>query len=83
MNPRNGSETARAVRSGPAIAMFFGTISPITMCRNTTMVRAMVRAIGCRTFSGICRNPRPSCRMPATAGSATKPRSSEAMVMPN
>ena len=31
-NARNGGTSQIAVRSGPAIAMFFGTISPITMC---------------------------------------------------
>ena len=43
MKPRNGKARSTAVRSGAEIVMFFGAISPITMCRNTTMRRAMTR----------------------------------------
>jgi hypothetical protein len=37
---RKGIAIASALRSGSAIAMFFGAISPITICRKTTMERA-------------------------------------------
>ncbi len=41
-----------ATDSGPAIAMFFGTISPSRMCSTTTIVIAMTNDTVCRTASG-------------------------------
>ncbi len=53
IGPRKSAE-----RSGPAMAMFLGTISPSTMCRYTTIVRAMAKATGCSTASGMPRRSR-------------------------
>src|SRR3954447_23809329 len=38
---RYGGTSSMAADSGPAIAMFFGTISPSSTCSTTTMVIAM------------------------------------------
>ena len=42
-----------AMRSGPAMAMFFGTISPNKMCRNEMMSRASTNATGCSRSPGM------------------------------
>ena len=52
MNATNGGTSQSAVRSGPAIAMFFGTISPITMCATTTTTSEIVNATGASTAMG-------------------------------
>ena len=52
---QTGVPSTRAARSGPASAMFFGIISPITTWRNTTIDSPIVKATGCRNDSGTCR----------------------------
>ena len=44
--PYSSGPRTSALRSGPAMAMFFGTISPSTMCRYTTTDSAMANEIG-------------------------------------
>ncbi len=69
---RLGAASAMSVRSGAAMAMFFGTISPTTMWRNATMVSATMKPTVWSTPSGssTTRSRRSSIR-PDTAGSAT------------
>ena len=43
----------RDVVSGAAIAMFFGTISPNTVCTKTTRISAVTKPIPVRSRSGI------------------------------
>ena len=78
-----GGPSQSAARSGPASVMFFGTISPTTVCRKTTTPSASTNATGCTAPSGspIAWNG-PSSRC-ARAGSAIAPRPSEQMVMPS
>ena len=75
---------AIAARSGDVIATFFGAISPSTMWRYTTIASATANEIEWSTASGTSTNSSiaASSRV-ATAGSATKPSSSEAIVMPS
>ena len=79
----SGGTSSTDADSGPAMAMFLGTISPMTMCRNTTIDRAIAKAIGCSSPSGTWSACRPSSIRWATAGSATAPRPSEHRVMPS
>ena len=48
----SGGASTSAVRSGPAIAMFFGTISPSATCADTTSSSAMTSDTGCSHASG-------------------------------
>ena len=82
-NQTSGGTSQTAVRSGPAIAMFFGTISPITMCRTVTTDSAMTNAIGCSTASGTPSGPNTSSSRCATAGSPSAPSASEQIVIPS
>ena len=64
--------------------MFFGTISPITMCTTTTSDSANVNEIAWSTFDGISTNDSIADSISvAIAGSATKPKPSDAIVMPS
>ena len=49
---RYGGTSSIAADSGPAIAMFFGTISPSSTCSTTTMVIATTNDTVCSTASG-------------------------------
>ena len=79
---RTGART-RAERSGPAMAMFFGTISPSTTCRDTTTTSARENAIGWTSASGMPQLSNSGSMRCASAGSPTAPRPSEQMVMPS
>jgi hypothetical protein len=57
MNATSGGTIHSAVRSGPAIAMFLGTISPSRMCATVTMPSATMKAIVCTTASGTPNEP--------------------------
>ena len=46
-NASIGGPSQSTARSGPARVRFFGTISPITVCRNTTTPSASTNATGC------------------------------------
>jgi hypothetical protein len=65
------------------MAMFFGTISPSTTCRKTTIVIAITNATGCSHSSGTCSAWNPGSIRCASAGSPTAPRPSEQTVMPS
>ena len=56
---RKGIASHSAIFSGTAIATFFGAISPMTMCRNVMMVRAMMKEIVCNSVSGISTDESP------------------------
>ena len=49
---RYGGTSSMAADSGPAIAMFFGTISPSSTCSTTTIVIAMTNDTVCSIASG-------------------------------
>jgi hypothetical protein len=52
--------------------MFFGTISPMTMCRKATIVSATMKPIVCNRPSGTSPNTSTASSIrPATVGSAT------------
>ena len=73
-----------AVRSAPAKAMFLGTISPSTMCKNTTRASDTANEMVWSTPDDSSTNDSTARSMSlATAGSATKPSPSDAMVMPS
>ncbi len=72
-----------ATRSGAARARFFGIISPTTMCKNTTSDRLTANAMPCSSPEGRPRGWRASSNRPATAGSATAPSPSDAIVIPS
>ena len=67
---RLGSARASSVASGEAMATFLGTISPNTMCRNTTMDSPMTKATAWLALSGRTRPVSPSKRW-TISGSAT------------
>ena len=71
------------MRSGPAIAMFFGTISPITMCPTTTTTSEIANATGASTAMGSPSQVKGRSMRWATAGSPRRPSSSEQIVMPS
>ena len=52
---RYGGTNNIAADSGPAIAMFFGTISPSSTCNTTTIVIATTNDTVCSTASGTPR----------------------------
>ena len=83
VNARNGGTSQIAVRSGPAIAMFLGTISPSTMCATTTTTSEIVNATGPSTSSGSPSQLNGRSMRWATAGSPRRPSSSEQIVMPS
>ena len=72
-----------AVDSGPAMAMFFGTISPSSTCIVTTIASAMTNDTVCSTVSGIPTTANGFSSRWATAGSPTRPSRIEQTVMPS
>jgi hypothetical protein len=71
------------VRSGPAIARFFGTISPSTVCSPATIASATVNETACSTGTGTPSGASgPSSRC-AITGSASAPSPRPHTVMPN
>jgi hypothetical protein len=82
-NARNGRASRSAESSGWAIAQDFGAISPTTMWRNTTTLRAMAKAMAWRTPEGMAMPPMADSSSPARAGSAMMPSPSEHIVMPS
>ena len=72
-----------AADSGPAIAMFFGTISPSSTCSTTTIVIAMTNDTVCSTVSGMPSKWNGFSSRCATAGSPTRPSRIEQTVMPS
>ncbi len=78
-----GGPRTRAERSGPARAMFLGTISPRTTCRATTIVSASTNATGCTRASGTPRAAKTGSSRCATAGSPMAPRPRDAIVIPS
>ncbi len=83
VNTRNGGTSHRAIRSGPAIAMFLGTISPSRMCATTTIASDTANASGCSTASGRPTHASGRSSRCATAGSPRRPSRSEQIVMPS
>src|ERR1700682_1504344 len=80
---RYGGTSSMAADSGPASAMFFGTISPSSTCNTTTIVIAMTNDTVCRTVSGMPINPNGFSNRCATAGSPTRPNRIEQIVIPS
>src|SRR6185503_11248632 len=80
---RYGGTSSIAADSGPAIAMFFGTISPSSTCSTTTIVIAMTNETVCSTVSGIPSKWNGISSRCATAGSPTRPNRIEQTVMPS
>src|ERR1700752_463948 len=80
---RYGGTRSMAADSGPASAMFFGTISPSSTCNTTTIVIAMTKDTVCRTVSGMPINPNGFSNRCATAGSPTRPNRIEQIVIPS
>src|SRR6201988_5298268 len=80
---RYGGTSGIAADSGPAIAMFCGTISPSSTCSTTTIVIAMTNDTVCSTVSGIPSKWNGVSSRCATAGSPTRPNRIEQMVMPS
>src|SRR6476660_8579583 len=70
---RYDGTSSMAADSGPAIAMFFGTISPRSTCSTTTIVIAMTNDAVCRTVSGMPSKWNGLSNRCATAGSPTRP----------
>src|SRR3954454_15499323 len=83
IHSRYGGTSRMAEDSGPAIAMFFGTISPSSTCSTTTIVIAMTNDTVCRTVSGMPSNPNGLSNRCATAGSPTRPSAIEQTVLPS
>src|SRR3954452_4362320 len=83
IHSRYGGTSNMAEDSGPAIAMFFGTISPRSTCSTTTIVIAMTNDTVCRTVAGMPSNPNGLSNRCATAGSPTRPSRIEQTVMPS
>ena len=79
----SGTAMIDAVIGGLAMAMFLGTISPITMCRKVTISRAMTSAIGWTSASGTPHSRNGPSMREAMAGSPTEPMISEHAVMPS
>src|SRR3989440_2462966 len=78
-----GGPSQSTATSGPTRVRFFGTISPITVCANTTTISAHTNATGCAKESGRCTTSRTWVRTPASAGSAIAPSPSEHTVTPS
>ncbi len=75
--------SASAVATGAASAMFFGIISPMSMCRYVARVSAITKAIGWTRASGTPTASNGGSSRCAMAGSATAPSTSDEMVMPS
>ncbi len=89
-NALNGRANFSAESSGCEIAHDFGAISPTTMWRNTTIDRAIANPTMCdqdcpKSELSFRKPTSPSTpsKIAATAGSATRPRPSEHIVMPS
>src|SRR4051794_24059522 len=80
---RYGGTSNIAADSGPAIAMFLGTISPRSTCSTTTMVIATTNDTVCSTASDTPSRSNGASSRCATAGSPTRPRRIEHTVMPS
>src|SRR6267378_4189185 len=80
---RYGGTSSMADASGPAIAMFFGTISPSSTCSTTTIVIAITNDTVCRTVSGMPIKWNGFSNRCATAGSPTRPNRIEQIVIPS
>src|SRR5882757_4607744 len=80
---RYGGTSSMAADSGPASAMFFGTISPSSTCNTTTIVVAITNDTVCRTVSGMPINWKGFSNRCATAGSPTRPNRIEQIVIPS
>ena len=76
--PASAARATAPPAPGPASVRFFGTISPITVCRKTTMARASTNATG---WTGVAGRPSasngPSSRW-ARAGSAMRAQAERA-----
>ncbi len=79
----SGGPSSSAVGAGAASAMFFGTISPTSMCRYVAAVRAITNAIGWISPWGTPTASNGGSSRWAMAGSATAPSTSEETVMPS
>ena len=79
----SGGASTSAVCSGPAMAMFFGTISPSATCAETTSSSAMTSDTGCSHASGTPRAWNTGSSSAATAGSPRAPSSTPHSVMPS
>src|SRR5271165_2517839 len=80
---RYGGTSSIAADSGPAIAMFFGTISPSSTCSTTTIVIATTNDTVCSTAAGTPKKSNGRSSRSATAGSPTRPSRIEHTVMPS
>src|SRR5882757_660045 len=80
---RYGGTSSIAADSGPAMAMFFGTISPSSTCNTTTIVIATRKDTVCSTASGTPSRSNGVSSRWATAGSPTRPSRIEHTVMPS
>ncbi len=78
-----GGPSSSALGTGAASAMFFGTISPISMCRYVARVSAITNATGWTRACGRWTASKPGSSRCAMAGSATAPSTSEETVMPS
>ena len=78
-----GIASRRNVRSGSARATYFGTISPTTMWKNTTIASPTTTASVSATPFGTPNASNAFSRPRATVGSATAPSPSDAIVTPS
>ena len=79
----SGVASSSTARSGAENAMFFGTSSPNTTCRNVTMTSVITNPIPPMTSSGSPVRPSGASSRWWMAGSDTSRISSEAAVMPS
>ncbi len=79
----SGGPRTSAVVAGAASAMFFGIISPISMCRYVARVRAIAKATGWTSACGMWTASNAGSIRCAMAGSATAPSTREETVMPS
>ena len=80
---RYAGTSSMAEDSGPAMAMFLGTISPSSTWSTTTIVIAMMNDTVCSTVSGMPSARKGVSSRCATAGSPTRPSRIEQTVMPS
>src|ERR1700738_5171638 len=80
---RYGGTSSIAADSGPAIAMFFGTISPSSTCNTTTIVIATTNDTVCSTAPGTPNRSNGFSNTFATAGSPMRPNRIEHTVIPS
>ena len=78
-----GGPRTSAARSGPAMAMFFGTISPRITWSSVTRLSAMTNEIGWSSASGTPTAANGTSSRCAMAGSDSAPSRSEQIVMPS